>query len=189
MGRNMRRLGTGAAACVLLLLAAGCQSKTAATKENFTAALNTYYASHDDCLFPGGLRFPYEVSSKGGTTDGPVTAKQLDALTAAGMLEKSDDKELHVNRYTLSVAGARATARFCYGHRVLTSIDSSTEPVKVNGFPETQVEYHYTLMDVPMWAKAESIQSVFPELGKAVKGEGQGKARLSQTMAGWQVPE
>ena len=189
VGRGMRIFGSGTAVCALLLVMAGCQSKTSPTKENFTAALNTYYASHDDCLFPGGLRFPYEVSAKGGAGDGPVSAKQLDALTNAGMLEKFDDKELHINRYTLTAAGSRATARFCYGHRVMTSIDNSTEPAKVNGYPETQLEYHYALTEVPMWAKAESIQAAFPEIGKAVHGGGQGKARLSQTMAGWQVPE
>lgn len=186
---SMRILGSGTAVLVFLLGMAGCQSKTAATKENFTAALNTYYASHDDCLFPGGLRFPYEVSAKGGAGDGPVSAKQLDALTNAGMLQKTDDKELHINRYILTPAGTRATVRFCYGHRMLSSIDSSTDPAKVNGYPETLVQYHYTLMDVPLWAKAESIQAAFPEMGKALKGGGEGKARLSQTLAGWQVPE
>ena len=50
--------------------------KTAATNENYIAALNSYYADHDDCLFPGGLRFPYEVSEKGGESRAlPVTAK------------------------------------------------------------------------------------------------------------------
>ena len=186
---SMRILGSGAAALVLLLGMTGCQSKTAATKENFTVALNTYYASHDDCMFPGGLRFPYEVSARSGAGDGPVSAKQLDALANAGMLQKTDDKELHINRYVLTPAGTRATVRFCYGHRMITSIDSSTEPAKVNGYPETQLQYHYTLMDVPLWAKSESLQAAFPEMGKAVKGGGEGKARLSQTLAGWQVPE
>jgi hypothetical protein len=44
-------------------------------------------------------------------------------------------------------------------------------------------------MDVPVWAKSDAIQDAFPEMGKAIKGEGTGKARLSQTMAGWQVPD
>jgi len=179
----------GSAAFLLMLAMVGCQSKTSPTKENYTAALNTYYAGHDDCLFPGGLRFPYEMSAKSVATDGPVSTKQLEALVTAGMLEKTEDKELHVNRYTLSAAGSRATTRFCYGHRVLASVDSSTEPAKVNGFPETQVEYHYTLVDVPLWAKSGSLQAAFPEMGKAVHDGGQGKSRLSQTLAGWQVPE
>ncbi len=179
------------AACALVLTIAGCQSKTAPTKENYTAALNRYYASHDDCLFPGGLRFPFSVSAKPGATEDSdtVSVKSLEALKNAGMLDRTEDKDLHVNRYTLTTAGSRATARFCYGHRVISSIDSSTDPVKVNGFPETQIEYHYTLMDVPIWAKSDAIQSAFPEMGKAIKGEGTGKAKLSQTLAGWQVPE
>src|SRR4051794_40475725 len=179
------------AACALVLTIAGCQSKTAPTKQNYIAALNTYYAGHDDCLFPGGLRFPYSVSAKPGaaSSDTTVSVKSLEALKDAGMLERTEDKDLHVNRYTLSAAGTRATARFCYGHRVISSIDSATEPAKVNGFPETQIEYHYTMMDVPVWAKSEAIQAAFPEMGKTIKGQGTGKARLSQTLAGWQVPE
>lgn len=175
----------------LVLTIAGCQSKTAPSKENYIAALNTYYANHDDCLFPGGLRLPYSVSSKHSDSadSSGVSEKALEALKDAGMLERTEDKDLHVNRYTLSAAGTRATSRFCYGHRVISSIDNATEPAKVNGFPETQIEYHYTLMDVPVWAKSEAIQAVFPEMGKAIKGEGTGKARLSQTMAGWQVPD
>jgi hypothetical protein len=179
------------AACALMLTIAGCQSKTAPTKENYTAALNIYYASHDDCLFPGGLRFPFSVSAKPGavTDSSTVSVKSLETLKDAGMLERTEDKDLHVNRYTLTTAGTRASARFCYGHRVISSIDSSTEPAKVNGFPETQIEYHYTMLDVPIWAKSEAIQAAFPEMGKAIKGEGTGKARLSQTLAGWQVPD
>ena len=178
------------AACALVLTIAGCQSKTAPTKENYIAALNAHYAAHDDCLFPGGLRFPFSVSAKpGAASDSTVSVKSLEALKDAGMLERTEDKDLHVNRYTLTTAGSRASARFCYGHRVISSIDSSTEPAKVNGFPETQIEYHYTMIDVPIWAKSEAIQAAFPEMGKAIKGEGTGKARLSQTLAGWQVPE
>jgi hypothetical protein len=192
--KSLLRLFPCGAAVVLagcsLLLMSGCHSKTAATNENYIAALNVYYASHDECLFPGGLRLPYQVSEKGGdTADAPVSAKGLDALKNAGMLERTEDKDLKVYRYTLTVAGSRATASFCYGHRVLTSIDSASEPTKVKGFPETQVQYHYTLIDVPIWAKSDSIQAAFPAMGKAVKGAGVGKSRLSQTMAGWQVPE
>jgi len=174
-----------------LLWISGCQpSKTAATNENYMAALNSYYAAHDECLFPGGLRFPYEVSEKGGEVAGaPVTAKGLEALKNAGMVDRTEDKELQVYRYAMTAAGTRATAAFCYGHRVLSSIDSASEPTKVNGFPETQVTYHYKLMDVPVWAKSDAIQAVFPVMGKVLKDGGEGKSRLSQTMAGWQVPE
>lgn len=177
------------AACSLLLIS-GCKSKTAATKENYIAALNTYYAGHDDCLFPGGLRLPYEVSEKGEDAAGAaVSRKGLEALKDAGMLERAEDKDVKIYRYNLTAAGSRATTRLCYGHRVLTAIDNASEPTKVNGFPETQVTYRYTLIDVPIWAKSESIHAAFPEMAEAVKGEGQGKSRLSQTMAGWQVPE
>jgi hypothetical protein len=178
------------AGCALLLLASGCNSKTAPTKQNYSAALNAYYAGHDDCLFPGGLKFPYEVSVKVDPRDtSPATAKQMDALLDIGMLTRFEDKDMKVNRYSLTASGGRAAPRFCYGHRVITSIDSVTDPAKVNGFPETQLEYSYSMMDVPLWAKAASIQTVFPQMAQAVRGESHAKARLAQTMAGWQVPE
>jgi len=72
------------AACALVLTIAGCQSKTAPTKENYIAALNAHYAAHDDCLFPGGLRFPYSVSAKpGAASDSTVSVKSLEALKDA----------------------------------------------------------------------------------------------------------
>lgn len=185
-------VGSRTAVWALLLLMAGCQSKTAPTKENFTLALNAYYANHDDCLFPGGLRFPYEVSAKGEAGAGGssiASAKGMDTLMDAGMLTRFEDKTLKVNRYSLTAAGSRAAPRFCYGHRVVTSIESASEPAKVNGFPETLVEYSYSIIDVPLWAKSEAVESAFPEMAKAVRGQAQGKTRLSQTMAGWQVPE
>lgn len=179
-----------ASACALVLLASGCNSKTAPTKQNYTTALNAYYAAHDDCLFPGGLRFPYEVSSKVDPKDtSPATAKQMDALLDIGMLTRFEDKDMKVNRYSLTASGQRVAPRFCYGHRVIGSIDNATDPAKVNGFPETELEYSYSMMDVPIWAKAAGIQAVFPQMAQAVRGESHAKARLAQTMAGWQVPE
>jgi len=56
------RLFAAFAAAALLLPIAGCHSKTAATPENFTTGLNAYFAEHAECLFPGGLSFPYETS-------------------------------------------------------------------------------------------------------------------------------
>src|SRR5579862_7124951 len=131
----------------IILLTAGCSSKTKPTDQNFMAGLNAYYASHSDCLFSSALRFPYEVSP------GP-TAKQekqrMDALMNAGLMKVTEDKSIHVDVYALTAAGERAGGRFCYGHRQVTGIDSFTPPVKnASGMLESHVTYRYTIMDVP----------------------------------------
>jgi hypothetical protein len=87
-------------------------------------------------------------------------------------------------------AGTRYAPRFCYGHRVISSIDSFTPPAKgASGFPETHVTYHYTLTDVPVWAKSPDVLAAFPDMAGATTNGGSGQATLAQTLAGWQVPE
>jgi hypothetical protein len=169
----------------VVLLVAGCSSKTKPTNENFIAGLNAYYASHDDCLFPNALRFPYEVSPG---PDAKDDKKRMDALLNAQLVTREEDRSINVNIYSLTAAGTRAGSRFCYGHRHVTSIDSSTPPEKVNGLLETKVTYHYTMMDVPVWAKTAEMQKAFPALAKALSGEATGQATLANAGVGWQVP-
>jgi diadenosine tetraphosphatase ApaH/serine/threonine PP2A family protein phosphatase len=151
------------------------------------AGLNTYYANHNDCLYSSALRFPYEVSP------GP-NAKQdkqrMDALMHAGLTkEPTEDRSIHVEVYALTAAGERAAGRFCYGHREITSIDSSTPPVKnANGLLEAHVTYHYKMMDVPVWAKTDEMLKAFPEMAKALSGDATGEATLANAGVGWQVP-
>ena len=65
----------------------------------------------------------------------------LDALTAAGLLKSLEDRDIHVKRYELTTFGKRVPPRFCYGHRVVTSIDSFTPPAPVDapGYGEMAV--------------------------------------------------
>jgi len=170
------------AGATFLVPFAGCHSKTAATPENFTAALNAYFADHSACLFPDGLSFPYE-------TGDPVKTEQLNALVASQMLDVAVDHDIHVSRYTTTDAGARAAPRFCYGNRVVTSIDSFTPPATANGFTETQVDYRYTMQNMPVWANSAAMRAVFPTLAHDASGTSTGKATLASTMAGWQVPD
>jgi hypothetical protein len=170
----------------LILLVAGCSSsKTKPTNENFIAGLNAYYANHDDCLFPSAPRFPYEVSPG---SDAAEDKMRMEALLKASMVEKKEDKSIHVSVYSLTPVGARFGPRFCYGHRNVTSIDSSTPPTKNNGLLETQVTYHYTMMDVPVWAKTAEMQKAFPALEKALSGQATAQAKLANAGVGWQVP-
>jgi len=165
----------------LLTASLGCNSKTKPTPENFTAALNKWFLEHSDCLL-SNTRFPYETSNR-------AEIKQFNSLVKAQLLEVHEEASIHVSRYTVSASGARYAPRFCYGHRVVSSIDSSTPPAVANGFPETQVTYHYIMQDVPIWAKTTEVQVAFPKLATATSGQASDHATLAQTLAGWQVPD
>jgi hypothetical protein len=167
---------------VLLLALAGCNSKSKATPENFITGLNAHFADHPDCLFPTPPTFPFE------TTD-PDKTKQMNSLVAAQLLKVSVERDIHASRYTTTDAGARVAPRFCYGHRNVTAIDSFTPPAPANGFPETQVNYSYTVQDVPVWAKSTEVLAAFPDMAKQTGGTSTDKATLAGTVAGWQVPD
>jgi hypothetical protein len=182
------RFATALAAALLLLALAACDSKSKATPANFILGINAHFADHPDCLFPNPAfpdppAFPFE------TTD-PAKTKQLNALADAQLLNVQVERDIHASRYTTTEVGARVAPRFCYGHRVVTSVDSFTPPAQANGFPETQVTYHYTLQDVPVWAKSDAMRSAFPALALDTAGGGaSGTSTLAGTMAGWQVPD
>jgi hypothetical protein len=165
-----------------VVLAAGCNSKTAPTPENFTQALNTYLLSHSDCLLPEAPRFPFETSD-------PAKTRQLDALVQAQLLTRATEPAIHASRYTVTPIGARFAPRFCYGHREVSQIVSSTPPAQADGFVETKVTFTYTVKDVPVWAKSAAVLAAFPAMAQATANGGTASRTLAQTMAGWQVPE
>ena len=179
---NPSRFIASLAAALLLLPLAACDSKSKATPENFITGLNAHFADHPECLFPNPPIFPYE------TTD-PAMTKQMDSLVAAQLLKVSVERDIHASRYTTTDAGARVAPRFCYGHRNVTAINSFTPPAPANGFPETQVNYSYTIQDVPVWAKSTEVLAAFPDMAKQTGGTSTDKATLAGTIAGWQVPD
>ncbi len=180
-------ISAASAGLALALLLTACSSNQKASNRNFTLGLNEYYAAHDDCLYRSALRFPYEVSV---SEQGGARAKEMDALTAAGLLQRTEEKSIHVRRYSLTpYAMARANARFCYGHRQVTAIDSFTPPAAVNGQRTSQVVYEYKMMDVPGWAQSEQMRAAFPALAKTTASQTQDKAQMVLTAAGWRVPE
>jgi hypothetical protein len=165
-----------------LWLLSGCNTKNKPTPENFTKAINAYYLERSECLFPN-MRFPFATSDTEET-------KQMNALVRARLLESTYESAVKTTRYTVSRTGQRFAPRFCYGHREVSSIDSSTPPATgPSGFPETVVNYHYTLKDVPVWAQSSDIASAFPKMADATTKDGSDKISLAQTLAGWQVPE
>ncbi len=169
-------------AAALVLSAAACHSKSSATPDNFIAGLNAHFLQYPDCLFPDAPRFPYE-------TGDPAKLQQMNALVAQQLLTVASEQDIRVSRYTPTAAGARVAPRFCYGHRVVTSIDSFTPPAPANGFPETRVVYHYRMEDVPVWANSDAMHAAFPAMAHATSGTATDKTTLAGTMTGWQVPD
>ncbi|RZU40005.1 hypothetical protein [Edaphobacter modestus] len=166
----------------MLCLIAGCNTKTKATPENFTKAINTYFLDRPECLFPN-IRFPYA------TADAAET-KQMNALVRSRLLESSYESAVKTTRYTVSRTGERFAPRFCYGYREISAIDSFTPPkTGPSGFPETEINYRYQFKNVPVWAQASDIADAFPKMKQATTTGGADKITLAQTLAGWQVPE
>jgi hypothetical protein len=178
-GSTCKAVACALAFCFVL---AGCTGgKSAPTSANFIQALNKHFLDHADCLLVD-TRFPYE------TTDREKT-KQMDSLVKALLLDKSEEKSIHASRYTTTTTGTRFAPRFCYGHREITSIDSFTPLAVANGFKETTVIYHYSMKEVPVWAKTPEVQASFPGMALATSGQATDKAILAQTPVGWQVPD
>ena len=171
---------------VLLLVLGGCSSVSRPTNENLTKAIDDYYAEHPDCLFPQGRHFPYEVAPG---PDAKEQKKQMDALTDAGLMTRLEDRTIRVDRYSLNAAGNRFGPRFCYGHRSVASIDSFTPPAPHGGFTETTVKYHYTMTEVPVWAKTQAVMAAFPKMARDLSGTASDQMNLATVGRGWQVPE
>ena len=170
----------------LALLLTACNGYKAVAPKNFTSALDAYYSAHDDCLYSSALRFPYEE----GLATRDASTRALDALTDAGLLQRTEEQGIQVKRYSLTpYATNHLDPRFCYGHRVITSIDSFTPPAGPHGQQTSQVSYHYRVEDLASWAKSKQMLAAFPALRKVATGESSDTTTLLLTVNGWRVPE
>jgi hypothetical protein len=190
------------ALCGGAILFAGCR-KTDNTM-SYIHAIDSYYSSHPACLWREPVKFPEQVDA----SDTATTAS-YDALVGQGLLVRttaqsaatlSKGKEASgdskpVNSYDLSDKGRTVWTddqeepgygNFCYGHKKVEGIDSST-PVKNEQGAVAEVNYHTTVTDIPAWAKAEATQNAYPELHAALTGPQPGEATLIDTNSGWQV--
>jgi hypothetical protein len=188
--------------CGGVVLSAGCR-KTDNTV-SYIRAIDSYYSSHPVCLWREPVKFPEQVDA----SDAKQTAS-YDALVGQGLLVRTSAPSPAVstmgrgapadskpaNRYDLTDKGRSAWTRdqqepeygnFCYGHKKVEGIDSST-PVKNEEGAVAEVNYHTTLTDIPAWASAEETQNAYPELHAALAGPQPGEATLIETHSGWQV--
>jgi hypothetical protein len=184
-----------ALAASLALSLVACK-KTADTKPNFESGINAYYQAHPSCLWSSAQQFPVQV----GHSDPKTT--RYDALVDQGLLVRTtSEKKIIIiskqeNNYDISDKGRTVWTtnpsqpgygNFCYGHRKVSTIDSSTPTTDQPG-ATTTVQYHYTFADVPAWATAAETQTAFPELGQHLSSTLQpATAQMTNTTNGWQV--
>lgn len=185
-----------AALCSATMLFAGC-SKKADNTINYTRAINDYYEAHPVCLWSEPVKFPVQVD----TSDTSKTAG-YDALVDQGLLVRTTAQKnkmivisKQVTNYDLSDKGraswtpdqqAPGYGNFCYGHKKVQAIDSST-PTNSEEGATTQVNFHTTISDAPAWAKAPETQNAYPEIRSALSGSQTAQATLINTNNGWQV--
>lgn len=182
----MKRRGTGSGLVGGVLavgMLGGCHGASEANPTNLTKGVAKYLVDHPDCLYPAGLRLPYETSDRG-------EVKQLDTLVAAKLLANGAEPAIHVTRYTVTDYGQKTAPRFCYGFRHVLGITGFTPPTKgADGFNESRVTYQYAIEDTPVWAKDAAVQAVYPAIAKALGGPATATLTMAQTGVGWQVPE
>ena len=183
--------------CGITLFVAGC-NKQDNSKANYQSAINDYYKAHPSCLWQEEKKFPVQAA----TSDDAKT-EGYDALTDAGLLARTTaEKKVfivaskQVNNYDLSPQGRSSwvadTAQpgygnFCFGHRAVDSIDSFTAGVNGSGVKTAQVNYHYSLADVPAWAKSDEVKTAFSNLGAALAQSQPAQDSLVMNGETWQV--
>jgi hypothetical protein len=184
--RQWRRVARLTAAVLVIAVIGACHKKrTEASNENFKRAINAYfYNGRDECLFPVAQKFPNEVK-----VHEKAEMKDMDALAKAGLLTRIEDGAFQLVRYDVTPLGTRAKARFCFGHRDVTSVDSFT-PLRVEDKRNaSDVTYHYRIVDAPVWAQDEGLKKQFPELARKTSGNAEGKTTVMSAYEGWEVPD
>src|ERR1700755_1377666 len=183
--------------CAVTLLFAGCDKKDD-SKVNYQTAINDYYKAHPACVWQEAKKFPVQAA----TSDDAKT-EGFDALTDTGLLTRTTaEKKVfiiaskQVNNYDLSDQGRSAWTpdttqpgygNFCYGHRAVDAIDSFTTGVNGAGVKTAEVNYHYTLTDVPSWAQNAEVKTAFPTLGSTLAHSQPGQESLTLAGSNWQV--
>jgi hypothetical protein len=168
-------------------LAAGCHS-SAVDPSELRSVLDDYYRAQPHCLWTSPVNFPTEAD-KGN----PEQARQLKALTDAGLLERRTGTigGAVVTEYSLTAQGEKqwemdkrepGWGNFCLAHAEVTSIESINPPT--NASIAHTITYHYAA-DVPDWAKSSAVMAAFPQI--AAEGSGTATATLVRAGTEWQV--
>ena len=171
-----------------------CHNTDAVDSSAFNSTINDYYASRQECLWSGPVKFPAQAdASKEDQT------AQFDALTDAGLLQRTPAEKQRfligskrVNNYDLSDKGrSNWTAdpaqpgygNLCLGNPRVQSIDSYS-PDTPNA-TQYSVNYRYSL-SLPGWANTPEIKTAFPRAARDSEGQ-EATATLTKSQNGWQV--
>jgi hypothetical protein len=182
---------------VMLLGAVGCRKTNIVDKAAFKSAINDYYNTRQECVWPSPVKFPAQAD-----TSKEDQTKGFDALTDAGLLtRKAVEKKRfligskQVNDYDLSASG-RSTwivdssqpgyGNFCFGHRQVTSVDAYT-PADNSNATQYSVSYHYGITTLPSWADSAEMKTAFPKISSDASGQQTATATVVKSSNGWQV--
>ncbi len=179
----------------IVIFGVGC--KKTLDKSAFKSTLDNYYSTRQECLWPAAVKFPAQAD----TSDDAET-QGFDALTDAGLLtRKAVEKKRflvgskQVNDYDLSAQGRTVwTAdpsqpgygNFCYGHPTVTTVDAFTPSTTTSTAEQYNVNYHYSITNLPTWANTTEMKTAFPKLS-ADTGQRAATATLAKSNDGWQV--
>ncbi|MFZ0304159.1 MAG: hypothetical protein WAL75_15820 [Terracidiphilus sp.] len=179
---------------VFAVVAAGCHSK-AIDKAEFRSAIDNYYSSRQDCLWPQPVKFPAQADAKNESQ-----TQAFDALTDADLLQRMPAEKKRflvgskrVNNYDLSSQGRSdwtpdpaepGYGNFCFGHPKVTSIDTFNPPG--SGATQYTVSYHYDI-DLPGWANSAEMKTAFPRVAAESNGAPASATLQKDGNGGWQV--
>jgi hypothetical protein len=165
-------------------------------KDNaFTAALDDYYNSRPDCLWPDSIKFPQSAESSNADLQ-----QGFSALVDAGLLQPvsaasprrsrhaAPETELELSdmghaNWTADAARA-GYGNFCYGHPQVVSIQAYKR-VHFASEKQYSVDFRETVL-LPGWATTPQVQKAFPKVASASAGQ-TATATLVKNNDQWQV--
>lgn len=167
------------AAIIAFFVVLGVQ-RPAKYKMAFSATLNNYLSSHQECLWQESIQFPARVDA-----DNIAQITRFNALVDAGLLNKTlaakdrhDKRAVKAIEYSLSDMGRvnwtpdrsqPGYGNFCIGHLRVSSVNHYR---RLGGLRSTafQVRYRDAVM-LPAWAQIPQVEKAFPQLVKESQGE------------------
>ncbi len=180
---------------VLLASLAGCSSQDDASVSNFQNVLQNYYdeqAEPATCIAHTIDEFPYTPDTSHFSWGFGNKEEQLEALTAAGLVEQPD-----TGTYQLTETGQSAfqpDEGFCFGKVTVAEVTNFTEPNERGGFTISQVNYTVGVAERPDWSQNETLVETFGLSESGLRASGfmsrndnpdQKKMILVKTNNGW----
>ena len=145
-----------------ILFFVGCNDPKEANKSNFEEVINKYLVEKKEnivCRYIGD-KFPIEdqFGIIGQKFDKYVSYDLLTKEISKKMIKNlltGKDIEYIKNIYSLTELGEKhiINGKFCFGTPVVYKIINFTEPMVLGGIKITEVNYTYTLKDLPKWYK------------------------------------